>query len=107
MAAGPEWSRCELPPEHDGNHRTPSRSWPQRWWRQDADGTVYLAYYVAPYGFVWDGYTSFIEVCQGGMGEPITATIQAPERVARMTATDMVEQFHQRCLEFLSEEEMD
>ena len=43
--------------------------------RQDNDGQVYLAYYVAPFGFVWDGKADHIEVCHGGMGEPVVERI--------------------------------
>jgi hypothetical protein len=43
--------------------------------RQDADGHVYLAYYEAPWAFVWDGKADHIEVAQGGMGEPVVARI--------------------------------
>jgi len=42
--------------------------------RQDADGNVYLAYYVPERqaGFCWSGdYTQPVEVAYGGMGEPV------------------------------------
>ncbi len=108
---GPYAARCQRDVEHTLDPATPHRygttTWPQRVYRQDDDGNVYLGFYSAPYAFIWDGMAGFIEVSEGGMGEPITATFEAPRREGVMTAATMLEAFQLACHEYLAEEAMD
>lgn len=105
---GPYDYRCDRDVIHilnpDSTHRQGTATWPQRVYRQDTDGKVYLGLYLAPYAFIWDGVAGFIEVSHGGMGEPITATIEAP------TYSDpgipVVSAFVLACHEYIEEGEM-
>lgn len=49
--------------------------------RLDADGRAYLAVYLAPFAFVWDGRAAYVEIAHGGMGEPVTDAVAAPKGV--------------------------
>jgi hypothetical protein len=69
--------------------------------RQDDDGNVYLAYYVAPYGFCWDLRSPHLEVCMGGMGEPVVDTVPiAPPAPLTMLAT--TDYFKRLCDDYVS-----
>lgn len=57
--------------------------------RQDDDGTPYFAFYdpESQFGFMWDGKAPVIEVCHGGMGEPVIDTIKLTGRVGVSNAS--------------------
>lgn len=74
--------------------------------RQDANGTVYLAYYVPEHhaGFCWSGDPSQpVEVCYGGMGEPVVDTFTMPARL--LDFPGYLAEFKRQCDAFLTNQE--
>ena len=71
--------------------------------RQDADGTVYLGYFVPEHsaGFTWSGDPHQpVEVCYGGMGEPVVDTFMMPARLLDLAG--YLAEFKRQCDAFLA-----
>lgn len=76
--------------------------------RQDADGSPYLGFFDrdTQLGFCWSGdFDQDVEVCHGGMGEPIIATFPLPD-IQRAKRTDGDNSLRRTFLAFKRECEM-
>lgn len=65
---------------------------------QNTDGTPHFTYYIKEdlLSFIWDGKSTYIEVCHGGYGEPVTDTISVYPP-GRMTPAAALAWFQEIC----------
>lgn len=75
--------------------------------RQDRDGTAYMALYLTPYGFAWDGDSDHqVEVCHGGMGEPVRWRFDPPgDLFLAESVVEVLDAFNAACHAWLGESE--